>query len=211
MFANAKKLSTKKAKPEKPHFKIPGLRRYEFLTVLIDKLTDLKNTLNGEIKSNARGVFLSEAKRLRKKPDNFVGVDGFSTASIELRKRSSNSPLTEDEIKSLAAWNIPVGKVDKVEETFVINPAYIADSALLKRVEKALKNVKDLPEDFILRQEGETKYVVTDETLEKVFEKDLGKNFIDTICVLGVRPTDTHPALADETYLFVEEELERLK
>jgi len=90
---------------------------------------------------------------------------------------------------------IPYDTVEARAETFVINPAYANDGALLGKIDKALKGVKGLPEDFILKQEGVTSHVVSDESILTMYAKEQARELVDTLCTLAVKPTLANPDL----------------
>jgi hypothetical protein len=196
IFANAKALkapAAAKGKKTENEVELPGLENYALVDALIKSLEGVKLTLASQLKSDAREHFLAEGTDRR--PENFKAVDGSAKASIVLGKRSTKSVLNEEEVELLTAAGVPVEIVDDVAETFVINPAYAKDSALLGKIEKALKKVPGLPVDFILAQEGKSRTVVSDKTVEAVFTKGLAEQFIDTVCVLSVTPKLENPNL----------------
>lgn len=207
MFANAKPVKAKKAKPEKAHYMFDGFKKYDVVSYLINRLTEIKKELDVSLKGRAKAIFLDLAKETDKAPPNFVGVDGSHTASVQMRKRGVNSPLTDDEVALLEKFDIPYATVSDVEEMFVINPEHANNSALLKKVEKALKGIKDLPEDFILRQESKSRRVVTEETMNAVFEKKLGRTFFDTIATLAIQSTTKDVTISTGDMVEICEEL----
>lgn len=198
MFATAKTLTapkTAKAKSKAEEIELSGLEDYALIDALIKNLEALKSGIEDKVKSDARELFLIAADKAEKKPANFRGVDGTAEASVELRKRSTRSVLTEEEVAEFELNDIPVEKIVDVSETFVINPAYANDSALLGKIEGAMKKVKGLPEDFIMKQEGSTRWVVSDETVDAVFTRKLARTFLDKICLVALKPKLENPNL----------------
>jgi hypothetical protein len=196
IFTNAKTIkapAASKAKKSKPEVEIAGLENLTLIDALIKSLEAVKSTFDEQVKTQAREHFVAEGTD--KKPENFRGTDGAAEASIELRKRSTRSILNDEEIAALTEAEIPVEVVEDIAETFVINPAYAADSALLGKIDKALKKVPGLPADFILAQEGKSRSVVSDDTVSAVFAKGLAEQFIDTVCVIAVKPKLENPNL----------------
>jgi len=198
MFANAKTLAatpTAKAKSKKEEIELSGLEDYALIDALIKNLEALKSGIEDQVKSDAKELFLIAADKSNKKPANFRGVDGSAEASVELRKRSTRSTLTEEEIAELELAGIPIEKIEDVTETFVINPAYVNNSALLGKIETAMKKVKGLPEDFIMKQEGQVRFVVSDETVDAVFTRNLARKFLDKVCLVALKPKLENPNL----------------
>lgn len=192
MFANAKVMEAKpKAakRDKKQRFEVTGLYELTLLDVAIKNLTSLKKTADQGVKAEAKELFMEQAAEVGKRPENFRGVEKEAEASVELRKRSERSPLKEAEVEALTEAGVPVGTVEDVTETFVVNPDYANDTKLLAKVEKALAGVKGLPEDLFLKQEGAARTVVTDETVDTVFaNEELTEQFFDTVAVLALKP-----------------------
>jgi hypothetical protein len=187
LFATAKVVEApvkSKKKDDKVEIQIDGLEDYAVLTDLIKNLTTIQATLAEDVKGKMREIFAKSTSR----PENFRGVDGNASASCEMRKRSTASPLADGEVEVLMKNHVPFGENVLVEERFVINTKYTGDQELLKKISDALSKVKGLPEDFILLQKGSATKVVTDETVEKVFELGLGESLIDTVAVLAIKP-----------------------
>lgn len=184
MFANAKVVKAAKApKAGKVEVKMVGLQSLAEVDALIDALSALKTTLAAEVKSAAFEHFISVADG--KRPDNFRGVEGIASASIELRKRSTTSPLGEAELALLAEHDIPAEKLVATQKMFGIDPKYTGDTALLDVVSAALEG--KVPEDFIVVQEERSKTVVTDETLRVAFSKNV-RDVIAAVTVLAIKP-----------------------
>ena len=137
--------------------------------------------------------FCAVAKETHKKTDSFRGIDGEASASIEMRKRSVASTLTEEEVETLERLGIKSEKVIKTPKLYAINPAYASDDALMSKVEKALtKALKDIVDvdNFFVVQEEVSKSVVTDETIEAVFKNQSdNQDLIYMVTTLAVKPS----------------------
>lgn len=187
IFAQAKVIEAKPAKSkkdDKTEVRIAGLEDYAIICDLVKNLTTIKETVGETVKNEMRKIFASS----KTKPENFRGIDGKASASCEMRKRSSTSPLTPEEVELLSRNSIPFDTVAVTEERYVINPAYMNDQKLLEKISEALSKVKGLPDDFIMLQKGTEKSIVSDRTIEKVFECGLGESLIDTVAVLAIKP-----------------------
>ena len=184
-FKRTTKIERKGAKTE---IEIQGLEDYAVIDSLIKSLEAVKDSYSEPVKSQAREVFLEGDGG--RKPANFRGTDGIAEASIELRKRSTRSTLSDEEVALLTANDVPFEVVEDVTEAYVINPAYLGDSALLARIEK----VKGLPEDFILKQEQVARRVVSDDSVNTVFSKGLAKELLDVVTVLAIKAKLNAPA-----------------
>jgi len=195
IFSQAKTLPEPKtkAKAKADGVEIKGLEDYSLIDALLKSLGAVKDTLAVAIKDESRELFVSVKDK--KRPANLKGFDGAATASIQLQKRSTRSPLSADEVTLLIERGIPYDTVEARAETFVINPAYANDGALLGKIDKALKGVKGLPEDFILKQEGVTSHVVSDESILTMYAKEQARELVDTLCTLAVKPTLANPDL----------------
>lgn len=171
-----------KAKKVGVEIEIEGLEDYALVDALLKTLEAVKDSYAENVKNQAREHFL-EAAENGKRPENFRGLDGCAEASIELRKRSTRSVLSDDEVAILEAANVPYDTIEDVSEAFVINPKYLGDSALLARIEK----VKGLPEDFIQKQEKVSRRAVSDDTLTKIFANGLAGELFDLVTTLAIK------------------------
>lgn len=186
LFKKAAPVVTEKGtkKSKKAEFQITGLQQLAELDALIKSASSLKATLEQEVKSQALEIAIENANG--KKPESFRGVDGIASASMEFRKRSSVSALSQSEIDLLAQYNIGVERVEVVKNLFAINPAYAADDSLLEKVSAALEGI--VPDDFIMVQEGKEKFVVSDDTVNKAFEVKAPVEVIQTVITQAVKP-----------------------
>jgi hypothetical protein len=172
LFAAAKTLEKKptaKAKQDKKEIPIAKIQQVAEIKALMQTLAGTLETLETEVKTAGFSQFLEMDCVGR--PESFRGTDGMASASVEMRKRSTNSALNEDEVKVLREHGIEPFKQIVTQEMFGINPTYAADNSLMQRVEKALVKVAGLPADFIVKQEEVSKLVVTDEMLDAAFKK----------------------------------------
>lgn len=190
MFAKAKPLNGKaktSTKTVDTTVKVTGLEEYALVDSALKNLTTIKRTLEVQVKTTIRALFLENCHG--KRPENFRGSEGRASASCELRKRSSASPLTDEEAALLDAHKIPYDVVSDTVETFVINPEHLEWlSKNSAKVEKALAGIKDLPVDLFMKQEAHPKRVVTDETVMAAFKcKDVDA-VLDTVTTLAIKP-----------------------
>lgn len=189
LFAKAKVIEAPKPKSKKPdraEVTMPGLGEYATVVSLIKNLETLAKTLREDLDGQMRANFVKFGEN-GVRPENYRGTDGEASASCELRKRSTASALTPEEIALFAEKGIPCEEVELVAQRYIINPVYMTDQAKLEQVSKALEKVKNIP-DFILLQEGSTKHVVTDESVATVFSKKLAGELLDKVCCLAIKP-----------------------
>ena len=179
------KVEPKKTKADnKEKIKIEGLEDYAMVVSLQKNLGAIQETLESKVKAQMKEVF---TRQNNKRPDNFRGIENHASASCELRKRSTRSSLTEEEVEKLEKDGIPVGTEVTVPSRFIINPEHAANQELLQKVSDAIRKVPGLPENFIVMQEEQSSRVVTDETLEKVCEKGLIAVHFDKIAVMAIK------------------------
>lgn len=190
MFTTAKKVARPKAeKPAKGTPKevvfVEGLEELAALDACMKALAGLIELKKDALKEAATERLLQQGVRQRGRPDSLSMAAGeYATGNAAIFKRSTRSPLTADELAILAEI---VGRAERDEEGAIVaipgfvettevqpamlavNPDYAADEVLLKRIDKALKGVKGIPEDFILSIPAETKTVVTEGATNAVF------------------------------------------
>ena len=188
LFAKAGKVAApaKAAKKNKDEVQLPGLQQVAELDALIKALSAAKASLEAGVKSAGFDHFFNEAQATAKRPDNFRGLDGTASASIEMRKRSTASALSADEIAMLEANGLTVEKAVAVQEMFGVNPSYATDTALLEKVSAALEDI--VPTDFFVVQEEKSKFVVSEETMEKAFAIKAPREIIQSISTMAIKP-----------------------
>jgi len=184
--ANAKPAVTTKVaeKSKKVEIDLPGIESVAQIDALIKTLTGVKESLSAGVKSEAMTHFLAMANGTR--PKNFTGLDGKASASVEMRQRASNSPLSEAEEAVLLAANLPIEEVVTVEELFVVNPVYANDSKLLKDVSKKIEKL--VPDDFFIMQQKQSKKVVAEKTIDEAFKAHAAREVIEMITTLALKP-----------------------
>lgn len=187
MFSTAKTIAAKptaKAKKEKLQIEVPGLSDLAKLDALIKAATAMKATLKSDIKAFGFDQFMDMAGGTR--PSSFEGVDGVATASVELRKRGTNSALNDDEVAVLERFKIEPFKQVVTNGLFAINPKYAEDTALLGKVERALTKI--VPEDFIVQQAEVSKFVVSDEMLDDAFRAGKPAEVLAIMTTMALKP-----------------------
>jgi len=205
MFEKAKKVQTPKAEPKgkgkkKHEVEIAQLELFASVRAVQKALDGLVEGIEEEIKDDVAGEFITLGLREGKRPENFRGLDGFASASCELRKRSSRSNLSTEELKLLVDNGISYETVHDTEETFKINPAYFNDSKLLEKVAKALESVDGLPSDFIVHEEGKTRHTVAEQSLDQVFQVQNAKiaaQLLNVVGTLALKPKLDSGSIAD--------------
>ena len=192
LFASAASVVPKakgKAKTDnRAEHKVKGLENLAIVNAAIDNLTALKKTMEGPVKAQLRTVFIETGTAVKKRPDNFRGVEQTATASCEFRKRGTNQPLNELEVAAFEKAGIPTETVTIVPAAFIINPKYAEDKDVLAAISKALVEA-GVPTDVFMKQEAETKICVPDSALDVIFTKkpDVIERLVDSVCVLAVK------------------------
>jgi len=193
MIKNAKSLEEKPSKKasKKEEVEIAQLSELAKLDALIKTLTAMKANVEMSVKEAAFTKFIDDAKVTHKKVDSFRGIDGDTSASMEMRKRSTASKLSAEEVAYLTSKNVPVETLVETQKLFAINPKYASDEVLMEKVEaameKALKDIVDTSEFFVVQDER-SKTVVSDETIAKAFAGEIDEQVIRMITVMAVKP-----------------------
>src|SRR5271167_4489769 len=103
MFKKATSIKTTETKPkgkDKEQIVIKGLQDLALLNALIKQATAMQDTIKSTVTAAGFEKFASMAGNSTR-PSSFEGLDGVATASVEVRKRSTGSVLTEEEVKLL--------------------------------------------------------------------------------------------------------------
>lgn len=188
LFAKAKTVAApaKAAKKNKDEVQLPGIQQVAELDALIKALSAAKTSLEADVKAAGFDHFFNEAQATAKRPDNFRGMDGTASASIEMRKRSTTSALTADEVALFEKHGLKVEKAIAVQEMFGVNTTYATNTKLLEKVSVALEKI--VPDDFFVVQEEKSKFVVSEETMEKAFAIKAPREIIHSISTMAIKP-----------------------
>lgn len=143
----------------------PGIEGYAAIDSVKKFLDGLQKTLASPLKEGI-ARYCIEANST----DSYRALDGKASASMEMRKRGTNSPLSDDEIALAKQHRIPVEKNVITPGAFIINPEHAQNAALMALVSAALVDVPGLPVDFIQRQEEVSTTVVSEKALDAVMK-----------------------------------------
>ncbi len=194
LFTSAKTVAAKTSKAKKataPAIDIEGLENYAALDALEKAVKTLKETARAAVNTAAKDVFVDAGTKINAKPENFKGKEGNATASIELKKRSSASGLSDIEIEQLAKAGIPTEEVADRDETYIFNIAHL--DWLAKNgaaVSKALVKL-GAPADIIQLQEASKKTVTTTESLDVLFTKPakIVNELLTIVGTIAIKPS----------------------
>ena len=208
MFKNAATISgsTGKASKSAPRKELPieGLSDLAAINAMMTALEGLKASIETSVKAQAFNSFMS-LTGVGVKPDSFTGIEKNATGSMELRKRGTNSALSTDEAAVLVSHGITPFKEVIAPELFGINPKYAGDEEIMLKVEQALSEVDDLPEDFIVKQEEKSKLVVSEANMTEAFaaknklSAEAYEALVRIVTTQAVKPktSDSFEAIAD--------------
>jgi hypothetical protein len=201
-------IAAAKKADKKEHVELKGLKELAEIDALIKSLSTIKASLEADVKGKGFDTFFEMAQN-GKRPDSFRGTDGTASASVEMRKRSTASVLSDSEVDLLTSHGIKVEKKVTTQMLFAINPSYAADGELLEKVSEAISAI--VPEDFIMVQEEKSSNVVSDETIEAAFAKRAPREVIKTITTMALKPkletTDLKVILDDIKHYIIETEV----
>lgn len=179
------------AKKNEDRINTDGLLDYAVLSAAEKAIKAIKEVQGSKVKGQMRSFFVQEGNEKKRKPENYKGIDpdGIATASLQLRKRGEQRPLSDEEIENLKEEGIPFDEVVVVPETFIVNPKYKDDAVLKAKLNEALGKVAGLPSDFLLRQPGVTKVVISEDTENALFKLPTVKVrlLLDTVFELAIR------------------------
>jgi len=161
VFKTAKSVpppTTSKTEAAKNELVIGGdLDTLSAINALITSLTTISLSFEKSVKNTMFVKFVDDTLFHKKRADNFTGKGDLSTASCEMRKRSSRSYLNEAEVEVLKKNSIPMDEMvtqEAVAERFFFNPEIITDGDIAEKISRALSSIPELDgKDVILRQE----------------------------------------------------------
>jgi hypothetical protein len=172
MFANAKVIEapTSKKKAEAKKIAIFGVQMAATLDFAVKALTALRAVADTTVKTQGTNEYLNMGLEAKARPDNYKGVEGKATVSMEFRNRASSSACSPEELELLKKHNIPTTEVVTVIGTYVINPEYVTNLELLGKIEALLREDPTIPDDLFMLQEEVKKTVVADTAIDVAFQ-----------------------------------------
>lgn len=185
----APKAKTKaKAKAE---VAIEGLQELAMIDALQKALEGVRASIEGAVKGAALARFVEYIRENGVRPESFKGIEKGASASLELRRKGSNIPLSEGAVAMLNEYGIEPAKEVTTPRLFALNPQYAENAELLAKVDAALSGI--VPADFIMLQEERSKRTVSEETLAqalKVMQKnhDAPAELLSTMTTLACKP-----------------------
>lgn len=180
--AQATKTGKKKASDNKFRTEVKGLSVLASIDAVMKTLETFKKEAEAKVKAQMRDTFVLRGCAAGRRPDNYVGLDGAATASLELRKRSDRSPVDDYQAEALREEGISL----ETHTTYSLNTEVLTPEVMVL-VEKALNKVPGIPVNLFTVTE---KTVVADEALNQIFEKGEAKAklLLDMVGVLAVKP-----------------------
>lgn len=195
VFATALKVPKTKPKAKNEKEQIPlgeDLDTYAAASAILKSLEVIQVRYEAKLKAVMSKLFAHMGNATKGKPTNFEGVGPTSSASCELRKRSTSSILTEEESKILREKGISLEEKVIREEAYLFNSDILADPVLRKRVSDALSKIDFGDINPILHQEREVKNIVADDGIDQLFRlaetEDEALSMLPTVGVLALKP-----------------------
>lgn len=186
------------AKAKKPQVQMsPSLDNLATIDHVMDALKARRAVYEAEVKGAIREYFISVGTEQGEQPENFEGISSKSSASCELRKRSTASKLSEDEQELLKENGIPFTEVTDVDvpERFFFNEEILAmGEEVLAQISEALLKIPALKGMEVIKHQPaqkQSKFVTDDKTLDAIFAlRSPAKiaKLLDVAGVLAVKP-----------------------
>jgi hypothetical protein len=218
-FATAKKIGTPakttKAKAERECIELPNIEQLAHLHAIVKAATGAIKAIEGTLKEDVLNIFMQRIAGDGQKPSSIDAAEGLALVNLQFRKRATTSPLSDDELRTmahaagcilkddadvdtivaaLAKKNLVVGENIKTQKLFAIDPTFAADEKLMTKVEAVLK--KNGLDHIITVQDEVKTLVVTDGLLAEACRTK--KPAIITPCtVLAFKPTLSEVRPAD--------------
>lgn len=182
LFEAAKATEIVKPTPKgkaKPQIAVKDLRMYAALKAAQKTIETMVETLKESVNVESMDAFIESGRS-----DSIQGVDGDTTASLQLRKRNARSVLGDQEVVVLDQLGISTELSSNSK--FYINGKYSEDTDLLGKVSDALDGI--VPEDFL----GHTgdKYVTTATSVNEAMaieDKDTRRDVLHIVCTQAAR------------------------
>jgi hypothetical protein len=173
LFNNAptvEKVEKKKtSKKEREEVEINDLDKLASFKVLEKVLEEESSGLQARIREEVVNFFAERMSETGQKPDSFVGIGEYATASCEIRRRGSNMPLDPETVERLIGAGLEscINRNVKVPERLILNPNLSQDS--LVRLAELVKNDSVLKNEVVvMRQEEEFNFSVSESGLDLI-------------------------------------------
>lgn len=172
-------------KKNNPSVVIAGAEQFAHLDLVVKTAVDFMAGLKASMTEKAIEHFMRKIKSSKKKPDNIFAIEGYASVGVQLQKRSTATPLSEEERKILKANKIKFKREVLTPRFFGINPAYCEDEELLAKVEAAVADI--VPDDFFVIREEQEKFIIDEDCLDAIF-KNGSKELITLATTIAFRP-----------------------
>lgn len=199
IFASAKstpQVNNAKSGKGKDRFTIEfgtDLDRLAAIEVLIDSLEGLGKQLKSSLRERAYDEFTEQNTKAKKHNSSFVATGEHAQASVEVRIRGANLPVTDaDVLEQLRAAEIPLEKKIKVPERFVFNNAHLQNQDIRDALQEALTShpkLKAIAGSLIERQEEEFTWSLCKEALQVAaagLDADKYRNLVPFMTTLAI-------------------------
>ena len=169
VFGQAPEVVTgaKKTKSGRSEIDLVGLDKVAAMNILVNALEEEAKGELERIKEEITAIFVKQAMASGKRPDSFVGRGKVSSASCELRKKASTSPLSDEMVKILQSNGLEacIDKKVKSSQMYVINQDLPQE--VLERLAEVVTRDPDLKNHkIVLNRPEEYSYIVSDSALD---------------------------------------------
>lgn len=168
---------------------IEDLYDLKMLKMIKRVIDEAESEVDSRVKNRMREYFIEQGMMESRRPKNFKGYERDAEASCELKKRGTRATLKSWEVELLQEHGIAAQEVVDRKEAYIVNPVYTEDQDLMRRVSEALQRVEGIPSDFIQFQEGSTRMVVQESSLDAVFHKNRSvvEQLLPVVSILAIR------------------------
>lgn len=171
-------------KRERAEVKIKHLQEFVDLSLYVKDVNRMKDQIEARIKDTIIENFIELSDG-----ELPIPIDAYeykANATIECKKRSIASELTDVDMEILEKHGVIVEPTTISSQKFIINPEYMSNSDMLEKVAKLLMST-EIPKDFIQIKPAVKKYIVTDDLFEKCFKERRPAPVIKVISSIGIR------------------------
>ncbi len=147
---------------------IAGMEVYSAICSFEKAFKAVKDFYRRPVQAAVIDDFVRRGCRDGERPDNFDAEEGKGVASCQLKVMGSDKDLSEDALTACKLFGIPTHKITDKEKTFILNPEYAKNKEMIAKMDKALKG-KGFPSDLFLPQMEQSRLIVVETGLERVF------------------------------------------
>ena len=167
------------------------------INALTESLMSVKTVYEQEIKTQMLEDFVDTSMAKERRADNFTGKGPNSQANCQMKKRSSASKLSEEEVALLKSNGISVDTAivsEEIPEHFYFNPEILSNPEIAAIISEKLSEIPELEGKQVIIKQAKrdkvTKEIVSDNSFDEIArlkDRELVKQLLSIVSSLAIK------------------------